>query len=115
MGYYELNSALNRRLTYKQYLFTQNYIKSGYNATKAALSSGYNVKNYNSAKCIGYQNLTKLHLREAILLQFEEVGLTKDRVCELFYQGINRCMSQKSTYADGLKGMEIYFRLLGYL
>jgi phage terminase small subunit len=50
-------------LTDKQRLFIQNYLSNGFNATKAALEAGYSE---NTAKEIGYENLTKPHIRAAI-------------------------------------------------
>ncbi|MGY0267811.1 terminase small subunit [Limosilactobacillus fermentum] len=50
------------RLTSKQQLFADEYIKSG-NATQSAIKAGYNVK---SAKVIGAQNLSKLNVKHYI-------------------------------------------------
>lgn len=50
------------RLTAKQRLFADEYIKSG-NATQSAIKAGYNVK---SARVIGAQNLSKLNVKAYI-------------------------------------------------
>ncbi|MCT3429445.1 terminase small subunit [Limosilactobacillus fermentum] len=50
------------KLTAKQKLFADEYIKSG-NATQSAIKAGYNVR---SAKVIGAQNLSKLNVKAYI-------------------------------------------------
>lgn len=50
------------KLTQKQRLFADEYIKSG-NATQSAIKAGYNVR---SAKVIGAQNLSKLNVKSYI-------------------------------------------------
>lgn len=50
------------KLTTKQRLFADEYIKSG-NATQSAIKAGYNVK---SARVIGAQNLSKLNVKAYI-------------------------------------------------
>ena len=51
------------KLTEKQKIFCREYIKSGWNATKAAISAGYSKK---TARIIGNQNLSKLYIQEYI-------------------------------------------------
>lgn len=57
------------RLTQKQRLFADEYIKSG-NATQAAVKAGYNVKN---ARVIGAQNLSKLNIKAYIDAKMAEI------------------------------------------
>lgn len=67
-------------LTHKQWLFVQEYIVD-LNATQAAIRAGYSV---DTAKEIGYENLTKPHVRsaiqEAMNLRSERTKITADRV-----------------------------------
>lgn len=57
------------KLTAKQRLFADEYIKSG-NATQSAIKAGYNVK---SAKVIGAQNLSKLNVKAYIDAKMAEI------------------------------------------
>ena len=57
------------KLTAKQQLFANEYIKSG-NATQSAIKAGYNVK---SAKVIGAQNLSKLNVKAYIDAKMAEI------------------------------------------
>lgn len=57
------------KLTAKQQLFADEYIKSG-NATQSAIKAGYNVK---SAKVIGTQNLSKLNVKAYIDAKMDEI------------------------------------------
>lgn len=57
------------KLTAKQQLFADEYIKSG-NATQSAIKAGYNVK---SAKVIGAQNLSKLNVKAYIDAKMAEI------------------------------------------
>lgn len=57
------------KLTAKQQLFADEYIKSG-NATQSAIKAGYNVK---SAKVIGAQNLSKLNIKDYIDAKMAEI------------------------------------------
>ena len=50
------------KLTVKQRMFADEYIKSG-NATQSAIKAGYNVRN---ARVIGAQNLSKLNIKAYI-------------------------------------------------
>jgi hypothetical protein len=52
-------------LTLKQEKFVHNYIKNDGNATQAVLEAGYS-KNYNTARMIGSENLTKPSIKQAI-------------------------------------------------
>lgn len=57
------------KLTAKQQLFADEYIKSG-NATQSAIKAGYNVR---SAKVIGAQNLSKLNVKAYIDAKMAEI------------------------------------------
>lgn len=70
------------KLTDKQRLFVAEYL-TDLNATQAAIRAGYSE---NTATEIGYENLTKPHIAEAIQeaqkLRAEKVGITAERVLQ---------------------------------
>jgi phage terminase small subunit len=104
---------LGKRLTLKQYRFVKNYISGGLNATKATILSGYNVSSYDSAKSIGYQNIRKLHLREAIVSELDEQGLTIENLVALLKAIIRSGAGVQATNSDSVKGLELVERLRG--
>lgn len=61
------------RLTAKQRLFADEYIKSG-NATQSAIKAGYNSK---SARFIGAENLTKPNIKAYIDAKMAEIESSK--------------------------------------
>lgn len=65
-----------KKLTLKQKKFTAEVIKTG-NATQAAIKAGYSK---NSAKEIGYENLTKPHIKETIQSAAEKLGINAEYV-----------------------------------
>ena len=71
---------MGRKLTKKQQQFVLEYLKD-LNATQAAIRAGYSK---NSAKEIGYENLTKPHIKEkideAMINRSERVKMTADDV-----------------------------------
>lgn len=66
----------------KQARFVEEYLID-LNATQAAIRAGYSAK---TAKVIGYQNLTKLHIAEAINLaqgqRSDRLGITVDSLSD---------------------------------
>lgn len=65
-------------LTNKQQVFIDEYIKS-WNATDAARLAGYKATN-GSLAVIGYENLRKLKIKEAIDLKLKESAMSADEV-----------------------------------
>lgn len=66
------------KLTPKQKLFADYYVgEANLNATKAAIRAGYSEK---SAKEIGYENLTKLHIWAYIEQRLDEVSMKQKEV-----------------------------------
>lgn len=64
------------KLTLKQRKFCELYMDSANgNARKAVRLAGYNVKNDDTARVIGYENLMKPHIRAYIELLLNEAGL----------------------------------------
>ncbi len=105
---------VGKKLTFKQYLFVQNYMSNGFNSTQAVLASGYNVKSYNSAKSMGCKMLTNVYLKRAMAMELEGAGLTDSILCEMLREAINAGLGVKATNADALKGLEIVMKLRGY-
>ncbi|MFC1729934.1 terminase small subunit [candidate division KSB1 bacterium] len=83
-----------QRLTPKQQLFRDEYIRAGFNAAKAARRAGYSER---TAKQIGYENLTKPYLLAAI------ENLTKLNIRETAREPEQGDTTEART-------MEIYFR-----
>lgn len=75
-----------KNLTIKQRRFVKEYVATG-NATGSALSA-YNVKNYNVAKSIGQENLTKPYLIEEINSLMEGRGITDEKLLEKLEAGL---------------------------
>ena len=63
-----------QKLTIKQRGFIKEYVNTG-NATKSALKV-YGAKDYNTAKSIGHENLTKPHLAKEIKELMVGFGIT---------------------------------------
>lgn len=61
------------KLTRKQQAFITVYLSNGFNATKAAIAAGYSR---NSAYSIGWENLKKPEIAEAIEQALNERGIT---------------------------------------
>lgn len=70
---------LNNGLTDKQFRFATEFLANGGNATKA-VQKVYNTEDYDTQRNIGYENLTKPHVR-AFLIEHEV--LAKNRIVEL--------------------------------
>ena len=58
------NKSNKPKLTVKQKKFADEYIKTG-NATQSAITAGYSKK---TARAIGQENLTKLDIKQYIIL-----------------------------------------------
>ncbi|TDV90387.1 phage terminase small subunit [Leuconostoc mesenteroides] len=61
------------KLTPKQKRFADEYIKTG-NATQSAIEAGYSKR---TAKEVGYENLTKPHLKEYIDKRMKQIASSK--------------------------------------
>lgn len=64
------------RLTDKQAAFVEQYLQT-FNATEAARRAGYSV---DSARAIGWENLTKPYIREVIDTRLAEMGMGANEV-----------------------------------
>ena len=93
-------------LTAKQALFVEYYLES-FNATQAATQAGYSGK---TAHNIGWQNVRKLEIQEALTERVEFVAMSaNERLIKL--SEIARDKEQKT--ADRLKAIEMLGKLAG--
>lgn len=100
-------------LTFKQRKFIKNYIYNNGNATKAVIDAGYRVKNRSTASVIGYENLIKPKVREALTTHFEGTGLDLETICKDLKMSIEEGMGINATSNDALKGLELLLRVHG--
>lgn len=84
---------MKMKLTAKQQLFADEYIKSG-NATQSAIKAGYNVK---SAKVIGAQNLSKLNVKAYIDAKMAEIESHKIADAKEVLQYLTRVLRGEET------------------
>ncbi len=71
---------MSEELTGKQKAFCQAYLNNNFNATKAAIEAGYSKA---TAREMGYENLTKPHLRREIDRLAKEQTITSDETVKL--------------------------------
>ena len=90
------------KLTAKQRLFADEYIKSG-NATQSAIKAGYNVK---SARVIGAQNLSKLNVKSYIDAKVAEIESHKIADAKEVLQYLTRVLrgEEKEEIPDNVNG-----------
>lgn len=90
------------KLTAKQQLFADEYIKSG-NATQSAIKAGYNVR---SAKVIGTQNLSKLNVKAYIDAKMAEIESHKIADAKEVLQYLTRVLrgEEKEEIPDNVNG-----------
>lgn len=81
------------KLTQKQKLFADEYIKSG-NATQSAVKAGYNVKN---ARVIGAQNLSKLNVKAYIDAKMAKIESRKIADAKEVLQYLTRVLRGEET------------------
>ena len=86
------------KLTQKQRLFADEYIKSG-NATQAAVKAGYNVKN---ARVIGAQNLSKLNIKAYIDTKMAEIESHKIADAKEVLEFYTRVLRKEETEPEKL-------------
>jgi len=108
------NRGTKRRLTLKQYNFILAFISNGGNATQAILSAGYDVKNYNTAKSMGWENLNKPYLKQAICYELDNLGVTKEFILAGLHRVIKEGLGKQPTNADAIKGLTLLARLYMY-
>lgn len=86
------------KLTAKQRLFADEYIKSG-NATQSAIKAGYNVKN---ARVIGAQNLSKLNIKAYIDTKMAEIESHKIADAKEVLEFYTRVLRKEETEPEKL-------------
>lgn len=86
------------KLTSKQRLFADEYIKSG-NATQSAIKAGYNVKN---ARVIGAQNLSKLNIKAYIDAKMAEIESHKIADAKEVLEFYTRVLRKEETEPEKL-------------
>jgi phage terminase small subunit len=94
------------KLTEKQKRFADYYIETG-NATESAIRAGYSEK---TAKEMGYENLTKPHIREYVDSMLKEIGnkriMNAEEVMTIL-TSIARNQEQEDVVVFGENGPEI--------
>lgn len=91
------------KLTSKQELFIQHYMIN-LNATEAAIKSGYSEK---VAKEIGYENLTKPHIKSEIDKRLAERAKNNGITAEFVLNGIKAIAVKGEKESDKLKAYEL--------
>lgn len=97
-----------RRLSYKQQLFINEYLKHR-NATQAVIRV-YDVSNKNSASVIGSRLLRNVKVREAISRNLEAEGSVLSRTVQLL-----KNVSDYGTPHEQLKACQVVLKLYGLL
>ncbi|MDA2925527.1 terminase small subunit [Acidobacteria bacterium AH-259-L09] len=78
---------MKRQPTPKQQHFIQAYAETGGNATQAALQA-YDTQDYDTAKAIGCENLTKPYIRQEIDKLMEKVQLKTEDALRAIKDGL---------------------------
>ena len=78
---------MSRKPTAKQEAFVAELVKNGGNATAAA-QVAYPNATYESARTIGWENLTKLDLAKAIRAEFSKQGVTLEKAVKPIVKGL---------------------------
>ncbi|NMV48476.1 terminase small subunit [Lactobacillus reuteri] len=86
------------KLTVKQRMFADEYIKSG-NATQSAIKAGYNVRN---ARVIGAQNLSKLNIKSYIDAKMAEIESHKIADAKEVLEFYTRVLRKEETEPEKL-------------
>ncbi len=107
-----------KKLTIKEQLFCNTYLSNNFNAAEAAREAGYSEK---TAREIGYENLTKPHIRLYIKSRIHQLldnkeELTKqwiDNVTEMaFYQIVGDNDVDKYKAVDKTKALDLLGKYL---
>lgn len=93
-------------MTLKQRLFLDNYIKLG-NSTEAALAV-YKTRKRNVASQIGYENLRKPEIKEAIEAYFKRINPNPLDITEAFADVL-----KNGTARQKLEASIIFFKVMG--
>ena len=97
-----------RKPTPKQQHFIKAYVETG-NATQAALEA-YNT-NYSTARSIGYENLTKPHIRQEIEKAMGKVQLTTQDAIRTIKEALEASNNKGPDWTARLKAADMTLRL----
>jgi len=103
---------MGQKLTTKQELFVQEYIKD-WNGRQAAIRAGYSEE---TAKEMGYENLTKPHIKEAVesakadLMQ--RIGMTQERIAQDLLE-ISQEAREDKQYSPAIRAKELVGKHIG--
>ena len=97
------------KLTPRQRKFCKIYLTNGFNATQAAIECGYSKK---TARAMGYENLTKPHIKEFLKKLMENVekklDITFEKKAELLWKTAQRCYGPTDEQIEKInKGEEL--------
>jgi hypothetical protein len=100
-----------RRITVKQKLFAQEYVKSKGNGQQSALKV-YDTKDDHVARSIATENLTKPVVADEIRKGFEKAGLTINKAFELHTEGMLRAVKEgQPRMSDGFKALDMFYKI----
>ena len=83
------------------------------NGTQAVIDAGYNVKNRNVASAVASEMLSKPKIQQGIEDTLNKAGLTETKVSELLQEAIVSGVGRDSRNSDALRGIDMYYKLLG--
>ena len=101
-----------RKLSLKQKRFVDNYIVHG-NSSKAVLQAGYNVKDIRNARRIGWANLQKPKIIEAMEAALEKAHLDESYLAGTLKEIIESGKARKVTAQEALKAIDMVFKVKG--
>jgi len=101
------------KLTFKQKIFADSYIKTG-NGTQSALKI-YNVKNKSVARQIGSENLTKPYIKSYIENAIKKSGYNPVKTLNHLQSTEEKGYRSRATVKDALHASEILLKLSGML
>ncbi len=101
-----------KRLTGKQQRFVNEYAVNGGNATQAAISS-YDPTTYQTARAIGYENLTKPHIHREIQKLMENSDLRVEDALHTIQQALHEAtnIQGKPDWSNRLRAAEMTLKL----
>ena len=99
----------NHKLTLKQKLFCEKYVKFRGNGTKAVKAAGYEAKSSNMGAVVAYENLKKPHISAYIETLLRSAGLT-DVAVDL---ALLEVIQQNANIPVKVQGIREYNRMRG--
>lgn len=116
-----LKETAMSKLTIKERNFIKYYIETG-NATQAVMKA-YDTTDYATMRSIGYENLTKPHLRDILVMLMDSKGISDGKLLNKLNDGLNakRVVGNKDEFIEvddhavRHKFLETGLKLKGYL